>query len=1243
MASLTVHRVGVGLLERLDAPLNLAAPLISKNSDQNSSESPLEPMTSTTPSTTSEPEQPELLELACLPPTVSSVESHSATFSWAPLGKLPAGHAAVYTIELQQLDSLDSNPSTNWLSVYKGEGLSCKVDDLKSGRRYAARLVVSVENALHAEEAPDAVVADVRVRNANHVYFQTPASVPSSIQPPSLAQRARNALKLKWNVPEDPGGPYELIYVLQVSPAPLGLEDQRAGTSFVEVYRGPERSFKVTKLQPGVRYTSRVQAVNPLGEGPFSLCSVYTTQATVPAAPEPPVVQAAASNALTLQWTPPPDNGSPIIGYCLERDDGAGSDFMHCYVGPNTWHTVKNLKPGTVYRFRLRADNDEGKSMWSMISATMTGAAPPDSPVALQVVTPLSTSATLAWSAPENDYGSKVVAYEVELQAMSRAAVACMGSSWLKIFEGEALACTINSLCPGCAYLVRVRARNSAGWGDWAVPVSLTTAPDVPDVPLSLRPTSCSATTMVISWAPPRHDGGSKVLQYRMEMALAKCLCDRCPQANMPPPGVLPSSQGLQYSGMPMPAPGLPGIPSSLLRPVHCQAQPLLVVYNREHVGAELRHLQPGCWYIFRLQAVNAQGPSSWTDWVAGGTSPDVPVTPEPPSVRGVASGALMLSWQATAGQGAPVTHYTVEVAPLPQMPNFGPPGPAGTIADQRVIADLSFKVVYHGQHTGCEVRGLEPKSAYALRLCAHNDVGPSPWSICTAAITSHAPPSCPISVSAQPASSYKIVLCWMPPERDNGAAVLSYTVDMALVSRNAANRQGAGSAVSWSHLYTGPACSCCAEGLAPARTYNFRVRATNVCGCGPNSSVISATTLAAPPSAPGKPVVVSRGANNIRVRWDEPEHFYGAVVTTYKLEGALAGSDEWTIMYEGLETAVRVSNLQPATKYVLRVAASNSVGQGPFSDCEAVTTAMMAPLPPTELSATEITEDAATSAAPLDAVSLPTEGARVETGPIVLVTWQEPHGEIPHAAVMGYEVEARPKPGSDVPAGAPGGGIVKATVTGRRCEARLDTLYHGCTYGIRVRSVGVEGTGHSSWSEEASVMVHPRLDVEVASVCSASATGCGAAGPNSVGLRKGSSKRAARRQQAASTAGALSAPSTVPAGPIVTALAQAPSTSGDEAVAPSAARTRSKTGSSVRGNRSTTPSVALPRPRPKSWLVRFGECSTFTEACFQRVFGPSWRRDAGKQLYACCKSIIIVALVMLSIFFLWVLVASRH
>ncbi|EFJ41212.1 hypothetical protein VOLCADRAFT_119739 [Volvox carteri f. nagariensis] len=861
---------------------------------------------------------------------------------------------------------------------------------------------------------------------------------------------------------------------------------------FVEVYRGPERSYKVTKLQPGVRYTSRVQAVNPLGEGPFSLCSAYTTQATVPAAPEPPVVQAAASNALTLQWTPPPDNGSPIIGYRLERDDGPGTEFRHCYVGPNTWHTVTKLSPGTVYRFRLRADNDEGQSTWSPTASLLTGAAPPDSPAALQVVTPLTTSATLAWSPPEKDYGSKVVAYEVELQAISRAAVACMGTAWLKIFEGEALACTINSLCPGCAYFVRVRARNSAGWGDWATPVNLTTAPDVPEAPLSLQPTSCSESTIVISWAPPRHDGGSK------------------------------------------------GSPTALPRPVLCKAQSPLVVYNREHVGAELRNLQPGCRYIFRLQAV----------------------------------------------------------------PNFGPPGPAGIITDQRLIVGLSFKPCYRGPDTSCEVRGLEPKSTYALRLRAHNDVGPSEWSACAAAITSHAPPTCPVSVVAQPASCCKILLCWMPPEKDNGAAVFSYT--------------GGSNSTSWSQLYLGEACACSADGLAPARTYQFRVRASNVCGCGPSSAVVTATTLAAPPSAPGKPVVLSRAATNIRVRWDEPEHSYGAVVTTYKLEGAPAGTDEWTTLYEGSEAT------------------------GDYSECEAITTAMMAPMPPTNvLVSSDSTEDAAASG-PAE-TAFPSDGARAETIPIVTVTWQDPPAVSPHAAAMGYEVEARPKPGSDV-AGASGGGVVKVTVASRRCDTRLEGLVPGCTYAVRVRSVGVEGTGHSSWSEEACVAIQPRLDVDTASVCSASAAGGGAAGGNSIAPRKGgaASKRARRQQTLSATA--PPAHSTAPAGPMAAASARAPSTSGDEAVAPTATRARSKPPTGVLGKRGTaTTSVALPRPRPKSWLVRLGECSSITENLFSCIFGPNWRRDAGKQLQACVNYAIIIAAVVIFLVFIHWHVSSRH
>ncbi len=51
--------------------------------------------------------------------------------------------------------------------------------------------------------------------------------------------------------------------------------------------------------------------------------------------------------------------------------------------------------------------------MWSPTVSHCTGAAPPDSPVSLQVVSAGRQSATMAWRAPDEDGGSKVLAFEV--------------------------------------------------------------------------------------------------------------------------------------------------------------------------------------------------------------------------------------------------------------------------------------------------------------------------------------------------------------------------------------------------------------------------------------------------------------------------------------------------------------------------------------------------------------------------------------------------------------------------------------------------------------------------------------------------------------------------------------------------------------------------------------------------------------------------------------------------------------
>lgn len=184
---------------------------------------------------------------------------------------------------------------------------------------------------------------------------------------------------------------------------------------FFEVYSGDERSFKVARLAPGVRYTFRImvrgaggassegigaagswswglaaagcvllrskahqqldssrlgpqggalgpparqrvfptpfpspratpQGFNHLGPSPWSLCSAFSTQASVPAAPEPPAQAGCSADSVTLQWAAPADNGAPVSGYTLEVDDGRGGEFRLAYSGLGTAATVAGLQ-----------------------------------------------------------------------------------------------------------------------------------------------------------------------------------------------------------------------------------------------------------------------------------------------------------------------------------------------------------------------------------------------------------------------------------------------------------------------------------------------------------------------------------------------------------------------------------------------------------------------------------------------------------------------------------------------------------------------------------------------------------------------------------------------------------------------------------------------------------------------------------------------------------------------------------
>lgn len=108
---------------------------------------------------------------------------------------------------------------------------------------------------------------------------------------------------------------------------------------------------------------------------------------------------------------------------------------------------------------------------------------------------------------------------QVELQAKSPAAVTLLGPDWLLIHNGQGLMATVSMLSPGCSYLVRVRACNDAGYGQFSVPAEVASSPGIPEASAAPSATNVAARSMLVNWQPPFHDGGSAIKLYRCATA----------------------------------------------------------------------------------------------------------------------------------------------------------------------------------------------------------------------------------------------------------------------------------------------------------------------------------------------------------------------------------------------------------------------------------------------------------------------------------------------------------------------------------------------------------------------------------------------------------------------------------------------------------------------------------------------------------------------------------------------------
>ena len=217
-----------------------------------------------------------------------------------------------------------------------------------------------------------------------------PATVPDA--PTALMATAANTeVTLSWTAAASDGAPvtsYMIDYSLMADFA----------SSTTATIMAAATSYTASGLTNGTLYYFRVAAVNVAGTSAYHPgvggTAVSATPApTVPSAPSA-LTATAADAAVTLNWTPPSDNGgSAIANYMVDYSLSAdfSSSTTATTMGAATSYTASSLVNGTLYYFRVAAVNAVGTSAYYPgTTGTAVSATPAVPPLAISSISPTS-------------------------------------------------------------------------------------------------------------------------------------------------------------------------------------------------------------------------------------------------------------------------------------------------------------------------------------------------------------------------------------------------------------------------------------------------------------------------------------------------------------------------------------------------------------------------------------------------------------------------------------------------------------------------------------------------------------------------------------------------------------------------------------------------------------------------------------------------------------------------------------
>jgi len=712
------------------------------------------------------------------------------------------------------------------------------------------------------------------------------------------------------------------------------VERSTDGVTFTQIGTAwaNQTSYGDYAASAGVAYTYRVRAYNAAGNSAYSNAAAVTTPAV--AAPSYLSATPASSTQINLGWY---DYSTNEQGFKVERSaDGVTFTQVGTTAANQATFQATGLTPGITYSFRVRAYNAQGDSAYSNVATAMPRSAPA-APSGLTATPAANDRINLAWT----DYAVNEQGYKVERSAD--------GVTFTQIGTTSAnqTTYTASNLGPGARSYFRVRAYNTED-SAYSNVADATTTSAVPDAPATLTAVASSSSQVNLAWADTSdNEQGFKVERSSdgvtfTQIGTAYQNGTSYADGNLTPGATYSyrvraynAAGDSPYSSSSGATTLLLNAPSNLSAAVASGTQVNLTWYDYSAnetgfkversadgvnfvevatapagpysygyaVTYQVTGLTPGTAYSFRVRGTNAAGNSTYSN-VASARTSTAPSAPGNLTATPASNSQINLAWTdvATNEQG-----YKIE----------------------RSSDGVSFTQVatVGANQTSYAAGGLAFGATYSFRVRAYNG-DDSAYSNVVNAVPAAIRPAAPANLAATVASNVQINLSWSDTsDNEDGYKVERSNDGVTFVQVGTV-------AAGWYNPI-----SFQATGLAPATTYQFRVRSYNAAGDSDPSAAIGSTT-AGYPVAPAGLTAAALSASEIRLAWQDVGNEAG-----YKVERSPNGSSWTQVGTVGADvTSYTDSGLSDSTSYSYRVLAYNAAGNSPYSTTASAVTPLASP-----------------------------------------------------------------------------------------------------------------------------------------------------------------------------------------------------------------------------------------------------------------------------------------------------------